>query len=220
MAEFSPAYDKFIKPLEGGYANVIGDKGGETYGGIARKFWASYTAVWNFIDAYKSKFGKIKHNQKFKELDAPVRQFYLDMWNRNGFGKINNQDLANIIFDWFVNSGSLAFNTKAPETFGVDEILAKQFGQTVPVDGKLDQTTINAINKVNPVSLHQAIKTEREKFYKRLVERDATQAKFLKGWLARIEKFAISDTGKGVFITAFLAGLFFLGYKLLNNNQA
>jgi len=215
MAEFAPAYDTFIKPLEGGYANVTGDKGGETYGGIARKFWASYVQVWNFIDAYKAKYGAIKHNQKFKELEQPVRQFYLYMWNRHGFGKINNQDIANITFDWFVNSGSLAFNTKSPETFGVDEILATKFNQKVPVDGKLDKTTIDAINRVNAVQLHAAIKDEREKFYRTLAARDASQQKFLKGWLNRINQFAISDTGKGVFMAAFIAGLFFLGYNVI-----
>lgn len=38
---------------EGEYANVVGDKGGETYMGISRVYWPSW-AGWPVIDDWRS----------------------------------------------------------------------------------------------------------------------------------------------------------------------
>lgn len=38
---------------EGGYANVLGDKGGETYMGISRVYWPSWPG-WPVIDDWRA----------------------------------------------------------------------------------------------------------------------------------------------------------------------
>lgn len=189
MATFTTAYEKYIKPWEGGYVNNPADKGGETYAGIARNFNPTWSG-WSYIDEVKQKSGSIKTNTKFPAIQDKVDNFYLlAMWEPNKFGQIKNQDVANILFDWYVNSGSNAANTKGVETYGVDEILNRDFGFKLPLDSKFDSATINAINAVDPVKLHNIIKRERENFYRVIVKNNPSQKVFEKGWLARIASF-------------------------------
>lgn len=190
MATFKLSYDKYIKPIEGGYANVTNDLGGETYAGITRKNFPTWSG-WKVLD---TKPHPIKHNAKFSELDSAVENFYLGLYNQNNFNKIVSQDIADILFDWFVNSGYLAVKTTAPETYGVDELLNKYFGFNLPMDSRFDTETINAINQVNSAQLFDHIKRNREIFYKEIVRKNPTQAKFLSGWLKRIGNFTRTAT--------------------------
>lgn len=185
MANFKTSYEKYIKPIEGGYANVSGDKGGETYAGITRKNYPTWSG-WTVVD---SKPHPIKNNTKFSELDEAVENFYLGLYNQNNFNKITNQNIADILFDWFVNSGYLAVKTSAAETYGVDEILNTYFGFSLPMDSRFDDATIKAINSVDASKLFDLVKSNRETFYKEIVRKDSTQEKFLTGWLNRIAKF-------------------------------
>jgi len=185
MALFLTAYTNFIVPAEGGYANDPADAGKETYAGISRVSFPNWSG-WAFIDKQPK---PIKPNTKFAELKQPVTDFYNALWTANNFDKIKNQDVANILFDWFVNSGSNAARTKGLETFGVDEILNRDFGFNLPMDGRFDTQTINAINSVDNIKLHAIIKAERKKFYETIIKRNPSQAKFKDGWFARINMF-------------------------------
>lgn len=188
MASFDQAYKKYIQPWEGGYDNNPADKGGETYAGIARNFHPTWSG-WAYIDE-KKKLGAIKNNQKFPAIQDKVDKFYLlAMWEPNNFGQINAQPVADILFDWYVNSGSNAARTKGSETFGVDEILNRDFGFNLPNDSKFDTATINAINKVDSTRLYNTIKKERINFYNQLIKNNPSQKVFEKGWLARINSF-------------------------------
>lgn len=84
MANFALFIPKLFHH-EGGYALVKGDKGGETYRGIARKFHPTWSG-WKFIDAKKAK-GAIKYKTIFLELEEPVKSFY----KRNFWDKIPGQ---------------------------------------------------------------------------------------------------------------------------------
>jgi len=202
MATFLTSYNNYVKPIEGGYANIKADKGGETYAGISRKFHPNWPG-WTVIDSKKDVNGYIKWNSKFSELTPLVNQFYESLYTKNNFHKINNQAIADILFDWFVNSGYAAVNTRAPETFGVDEILNARFGFKLPIDSQFDSKTIDAINATDPVKLHAEIKKERKNYYNFLLSKDPSQLVFAKGWLARIDNFP--DLSKGI-----AGGLFLL----------
>ena len=52
MADFDLAYAPVAK-WEGGWTHDSGDKGGETYAGIARAFFPDWPG-WHFIDAAKA----------------------------------------------------------------------------------------------------------------------------------------------------------------------
>jgi len=217
MAEFAPAY-QLERKHEGYYVNNPSDKGGETYAGVARKIYPAWNGF-PVLDAYKAKLGRaLKTNEQVPGMEPYVQAFYQNLWNVNRFGEIKNQDLANIIYDWFVNSGYIAFSTKPKETYGLDEILVEKFKQLVPIDGRLDTATIVAVNKVDSTALYNEIKNARIAFYNYLATKDPSQSVFLKGWLSRINSFpTLAKAGIGAGTLLVLAGLFFLGYKILNH---
>lgn len=203
MASFKIAYDTYIKPNEGYYVNNPADKGGETYGGIARNFFPNWQG-WTVVDFYKKYTNpNPPTNTKIAGLEGMVEEFFkVQFWDRNRFSEINNQDLANIIFDWNVNSGSTGIKK-------VQQILG------VGTDGAIGPITLNAINSSNPQDLYSRIKIAREEFYHSLVNANPTQSVFLKGWLARLSKFPefITTAPGAIGITIGLGLLFFLTYK-------
>jgi lysozyme family protein len=164
MSDFLPAY-KLERKHEGFFANIPGDQGGKTYAGVAQKIYPNWPGFL-VMAKYEATLGRaLKTNEQVPGMEPYVEAFYKDLWNKNNFGAINNQDVANIVYDWFINSGSLAFNTKSTNTVGVDEILVSKFSKQVPVDGKLDTATINAINEVDSTQLYTEIKKQRTVFY-------------------------------------------------------
>lgn len=169
MADFKPAY-AIIKRWEGGYSNVGADKGGETYAGISRVFWPNWSG-WEIVDSRKP----IKHNAVIPDLTFAVENFYRQMWLDGNFDKINSQDVANILFDFRVNSGGTGIK-KVQSILGV-----------IP-DGKLGTDTLRAINSSNAALLNNQIKEVREAFYNSLASTPSQQI-FLKGWLNRLNAF-------------------------------
>ena len=196
MSNFNYAYKTYTEPSEGGYANVSGDKGGETYAGITYKNYPDWKG-WPIVESKKKLFngGVIPNNKKFPELTPLVQKFYLDLWNSNNFDKIKNNEVAAILYDWFINSGYSSVSTKANETYGIDEILNRDFGFKLPNDYRFDTATINAINSVDNIRLHGIIKKERLKFYQNIIAKNPTQEKFAKGWFKRIAGFPDLNVG-------------------------
>jgi lysozyme family protein len=202
VADFLPAYN-LVKKYEGYYVNNPLDRGGETYAGVARNFWPDWSG-WPAIDAHKKKLGRaIKTNEKIPNMESHVTAFYQMLWNKNRFGEIADQAVANIAYDWFVNSGGTGIK-------GVQRVAGAR------PDGVLGSDSLKAINSKNPAQLHDAIKTARINFYNDLVKRKPDQATFLKGWLARINSFPTLTTA-----AASLAGVLLLGglFFLLTRNK-
>ncbi len=169
MADFKIAMAK-TAPFEGGWNHVKGDNGGETYKGIARKFYPDW-AGWAIIDSHKP----LKHNTIIKDerLDNLVDEFYITKkWLK--LGGIAIQAVANQIFDFTVNSGRGA------------KIVQGLLG--VAQDGIIGAKTIEAINRAG-IALNEDIKQARIKYLTGLVEKDPQQEKFLKGWLRRANSF-------------------------------
>jgi lysozyme family protein len=131
MANFDIAYKK-TSGNEGGYANVSGDNGGETYCGISRKFWPNW-AGWKIVDANKP----LKHNQIIKNptLESLVKGFYKkEFWDKIEGDKIDNQDVADTLYDFGVNAGTGVSIKQIQKVLGL------------PVTGKITEDLIEAIN--------------------------------------------------------------------------
>lgn len=167
---------------EGYYANIVGDRGGETYRGIARNIHPDWKG-WQTIDDFKRKHGPIARNQYIPDpkLDQFVKDFYrANYWDRIKGNEIHHPDLAVLIFDSFVHSNKTAIRLL--------QQAANSLGAKLAVDGFFGQNTLNTINSLSPAKLHDKLKELRRSF---LIEfsKKPGQAQFLKGWLNRIDSF-------------------------------
>lgn len=172
MAEFLEAIKTTLKH-EGGYANVKGDRGGETYRGISRVFHPEW-AGWAIIDKLKP----IKHNAIVSntDLESNVRSFYYKKyWQPIKGDLIDSQRIATFLLDYYIHSGVRAIK-RLQSIVGVSQ------------DGIIGNKTIAAINTMNEDILFKAYKNERIAFLTALSKQDG-QSKFLKGWLNRVNSF-------------------------------
>jgi lysozyme family protein len=82
MADFNIA-DKLRQQNEGGYANNKADNGGETFRGIARKFWGSWKG-WSIIDGIKKQYGTTAAIiNKYASGNAVLRGYELEFYKTN-----------------------------------------------------------------------------------------------------------------------------------------
>lgn len=175
MAIFQEAIGKTLL-FEGGYANSPSDSGGETYRGISRKNWPSW-AGWALIDQVKA---EQQYNVKLEPvldrnnaLQGLVIAFYLkNFWQYDG---INDQEVANKVFDLSVNVGKV---------HGV-KILQQAVGTNL--DGVYGPNTERLVNSHPPGSLAPILRASAEQYHKSTVASHPEDAEFLKGWLARDE---------------------------------
>lgn len=110
MADFLKAYEP-VAQFEGGWCNVKGDAGGETYAGIARAFFPTWPG-WAFIDAAKAhpsfRQGALafsRHLAAIPGLQDMVTDWYrVEWWDRMGLARFP-QAVANEIFEQSINLG-------------------------------------------------------------------------------------------------------------------
>lgn len=151
---------------------VKGDTGGLTYKGIAKnknKDWAG----WAIIDAHQGKPEDLEDNQPLQEL---VEKFYKEKyWDVIQGDKINSQKTAENIFLFAVNAGITTAVKQAQKIVNVKE------------DGVLGKNTLQAINEANQDVFCEAYTLLEKNYYRRLVTKNPSFAKFLKGWENRAE---------------------------------
>jgi len=171
---FLKAY-RYTEKYEGGYAFDKLDKGGETYKGIARKYWKSWQG-WKILDD-----DSLLLQDKAKELEPMVQRFYYDnFWTPIRGEMISKIDeaLAIYIYDTAVNSGV----DRASKMLQKALILV---GAYVGVDGIIGKDTLRVLRNVDTTQLLKNLKTDRENFYENIVKRDPSQTRFLNGWRRR-----------------------------------
>ena len=164
----------FILSWEGGYVNDPHDKGGATNKGVT-------IATWRKVGYDKDGDGDIDVDdlKQLTEADVLNRVLKPHYWDRWQADRISSQPVANILVDWVWGSG--ANGIKIPQRL----LGLKQDGIVGPV-------TLSAINKADPLVLFNTIKVEREAFLWRIVDRDPTQKRFIKGWLNRLNALKYS----------------------------
>ena len=126
MADFRTAYS-LVKIRERGYAWDPDDNGGETWNGISRKFHPNW-AGWILVDEMK-KLGiltKTPQTETEKELFAQLEyeedSFYINQfWNPLKLTTVNNQQIANILFDSAVNEGISSAVKRAQQIVGMPQ---------------------------------------------------------------------------------------------------
>lgn len=170
MADFEKAY-KLTMKHEGGYANNPHDRGRETYKGIARKFWSVWIG-WKLIDEAKKQPGFPKSLDENMLLQAHVKSFYRNCFWKPFMADLQDQELANWLFDKGVNMG-------IPQAV---KLLQRAAGVTD--DGKYGPKTAAAVAAAGDDLLGRCREQARA-FYTALAAKDPSQAQFLNGWLKR-----------------------------------
>jgi lysozyme family protein len=169
MAEFSQAISKTLL-FEGGYSHNLVDTGGETYQGVSRNNWPKWEG-WFLIDLAKTQAHFPVNLTTNSQLQGLVIQFYrCNFWQ---YDRINDQDVANKVFDLSVNVG---------KKHGV-KILQEAAG--VETDGKYGPKTEAAVNAHLYGSLTPIIRIAAENYHKEVVATHPEDAIFLMGWLRR-----------------------------------
>lgn len=161
MAEFLTAFEAMIL-AEGGYVlhEVAGDRGGQTYAGIARNMNPRWQG-WPLIDAKQSVPASM------------VRDFYRDnFWAPMRGDELQHQRTAATIFDFSVNAGAVARK------------LAQLVVNVTP-DGSVGPKTVSALNAYDPEKFVLAYALVKIARYRDIVMRDRTQNKFFLGWINR-----------------------------------
>jgi len=176
-AQFLPAYD-LLRSWEQNYANHPLDRGKETYAGISRRNYPKWYG-WEYIDEWKKvNRTQPKWNQEFPGVvQFYVYDFYLDIWFNEGFDKLEDQDIANVMFDIRINS---------PRFINTIQYILIRYGYEVEVDGRLGPETVEAINLIkDKEQLLEDIKQNRGIYYINIVKRYPSQKVFLGEWLRR-----------------------------------
>lgn len=167
MADFLVSFERMIVN-EGGYVlhDVAGDRGGQTYAGIARNRWPQW-AGWAVIDAGGE-----------PQADL-VRGFYrAHFWTVMRLDEAKDQRVAQMLFDFGVNSGT-----------GTAVKLAQIVVGTTP-DGRMGPKTLAALNAVDPAVFVPTYSLAKVARYRDIVRKDRSQLKFLVGWISRTLKEA------------------------------
>lgn len=168
MADFSTAFERMIQN-EGGYKlhKVSGDRGGQTYAGIARKFHPDWEG-WKLIDA---------GDMESLELSRLVRSFYKEQfWDKMWGDRVAAQSIAESIFDFSVNAGA-----------SIAVKLAQLVVGTVP-DGRMGPKTLEALNQAEEGVFILKYALAKVTRYAEICNRDRSQVKFLLGWINRTIK--------------------------------
>lgn len=163
----------FLYRWEGSWANDPADMGGATMRGITLSAYS----------AYCSRRGKPKptatdlRNITDAEWSAVFKSMF---WDRLMADFIHSQSVANAFVDYYWHSGVHAIKD-------VQSIIG------VGVDGIVGTVTLNVINSRDPKELFQAVQKSRISFLERIVKNNPSQAKFLRGWLNRVNDMKYED---------------------------
>ena len=159
---------KFVLEREGGYVCDSSDRGGATNCGITQSTY----------DDYRVRAGR--NRQPVVGIDAnEISDIYRLRYWKVVHGDKLPRPVDLVVFDAAVNHGPRQAILFLQRAVGAED------------DGVIGPQTIAAVQADHKaglsVSVAAAIIVMRREFYERLVARDATQAKFLKGWNNRLD---------------------------------
>lgn len=153
-----------IKKWEGGYAGNIDGKTC-THQGIT-------------LDTFRRFYGKDKNcidlrNMTEEQWIHILRKGYWDKWKADS---IENQSIANLVVDWYWHSGTYGI-TYPQQVLGVTP------------DGVVGPKTLAAINEHPQPNLLFIRLWSKRKQYLESIAKNPSKAKFLKGWMNRLNDF-------------------------------
>ena len=160
-----------ILGFEGGYVDNPTDPGGETNKGITMATFRSCSQKLLGIDPTSD-------NLKALTNEQAGTIYHQNYWVPMQGDSIALQDLANIVCDFNVNSGSHAIVL-------LQQVM-KDLGASVVVDGCLGPATMQALSGLDPTEVYRQYKAGRIAYYQQLGQK---YPQFLAGWLKRANAF-------------------------------
>ena len=134
MADFKTALAPTLE-REGGWVNVDGDSGEETYRGISKANFPTWMG-WPLVAAAKPKTGQIINSPV---LESMVAEFYRhNFWLVIRGDEVINQEVASDLFDKAVNMGTH------------QAIVLSQRSLEIEETGHMDDVTLAKLNEMNP----------------------------------------------------------------------
>lgn len=128
--------------------------------------------------AFPDEFARIQAIPQ-SERGPSVEEFYQSkFWTPMKIGGINDQDLANRVFDMGVNGGSVEAVQLLQQAVGA-------LRHPVTVDGHIGPETLQAVDECEHDAILAAYRQQRQDYYKAVVVKNPDKAKYLKGWLRR-----------------------------------
>jgi|SRR5208283_295208 len=170
MASFDIALPITLQ-WEGGYVNNPNDPGGETNLGITMATFQQCSHQLLGIDPTSDNLKSLTQAQAAIIYKA-------NYWNKVQGDLYTLQELANIVFDFYVNAGSNA--SKLLQT------ILQGKGANIMADGSIGPATMQALNSYSQVDVYNAYKQGRIQYYQ---VKAVQYPMFLKGWLARATSF-------------------------------
>ena len=148
---------------EGGYVNDPLDSGGRTNLGVTQRVWEEF----------------VGHPVTEADMKALTPQkiapmYKLKYWNPS-YCEVLPKGLDYVVFDFAVNAGTGRSVKTLQQAIGCVS------------DGVIGPKTMAAINNANPKDLITKFSDARADFYQGIVARKPDQARFIKGWLNRVE---------------------------------
>jgi lysozyme family protein len=170
MASFD-VFLPIVLRFEGGYVDDPTDPGGETNKGITMATFQLCSHDLLGLDPTSDNLKAI--------TDAQAGLIYKALyWNKVQGDALASQDLANIVCDFFVNSGTHATKLLQHVLNGM--------GANLVEDGALGAGSLQALAGLDQVQVYRQYKAGRIAYYQALGQRFP---QFVKGWLYRVSCF-------------------------------
>lgn len=176
MADVTKIYDLLHK-WEGGISNHPNDTGGYTNAGITISTWQNLAPKVLGIAGTTTTLNAMSEDQ--------WRKIVNHYWNTVKASEIQNQGVANLLFQSYWGSGwygpqrmIIAFNKKYGTNFNVST--------SKPI---ITTEVIRAINSKNGYEVCELFWSARKEHFEAIVAKDPSQNVFLKGWLNRLNDY-------------------------------
>jgi lysozyme family protein len=160
--EFEKALKRILKH-EGGYVNDPLDSGGMTNLGVTKRVWEEFVG---------HPVSEADMRALTPEIIAPM--YKMKYWN-SSYCEVLPKGLDYVVFDFAVNAGTGRSVKTLQQAIGC------------VADGVIGPKTMAAINDAEPKNLIEKFSDARADFYQGIVTRKPDQARFIKGWLNRVE---------------------------------
>lgn len=202
MAEFKPIFDLTLNH-EGGFQKFANDSANYVKGiliGTNRGISAS---------AYYTFYNKIPTESDMRNLtkEQAYQIFKKNYWNKINGDKINNQSVAELMFQFIIGSG-------ASQLSDLKDIANAVAGKKLiaSIDRTFTDAEIDIINKLPTKIYWEALKSWRHAYFLRLVKVKPKLKQFLNGWQTRLNSYVFkpsekdnnSTTGGGLFFLTLL----------------